>query len=286
MYETFLVHQHSHRLASRKLYIFYTLFIFHFSPASSQITLWRLSFTFITFFFFLPNMLNSSTAGNDKAFLTVKIAYCFRVWLIFWGKTSYRLPAPWPLQNALTHSVQMGIFKYKNSLFAGQLLSRCQQSVRPLKRASVISRSYSGVLLHLSRPFNLKTRCPGLHSSKKSRTGLSNVDSVCEPTQLVCVEIFSSSSSICSCVDDTLWQLRARAMRRSRGLRECIHWGRKSQLWSFEGRRWGLWACSTLTMPMKMVTPRKGAPTPVITLQPASERPSTTEGRSKKLKIR
>lgn len=109
-------------------FILYTLFFIFLRPVHKSLSE-DFPLLSILFFFFLPNMLNSSTAGNDKAFLTVKIAYCFRVWLIFWGKTSYRLPAPWPLQNALTHSVQMGIFKYKNSLFAGQLLSRCQQSV-------------------------------------------------------------------------------------------------------------------------------------------------------------
>ncbi|TNN64797.1 hypothetical protein EYF80_024992 [Liparis tanakae] len=69
---------------------------------------------------------------------------------------------------------------------------------------------------------------------------------------------------------------------RSSGLKECIHLGRKSQLWSVVGRRRGLWACITFTTAMKTVTPRKGAPTPAITRHPAMERPSTSDGRSKK----
>lgn len=96
----------------------------------------------------------------------------------------------------------------------------------------------------------------------------------------------SSSSSPCPASLVILQQTVALVIKRSSGLRECIHWGRKSHVWSLVGRWLGLWVCITFTIAIKMVTPRKGAPTAAITRQPASERPSTSEGRSKKQRRR
>lgn len=96
----------------------------------------------------------------------------------------------------------------------------------------------------------------------------------------------SSSSSLWPSSHEKLQHTVALAIKRSSGLRERIHWGKKSQVWSLVGRWPGLQACITFTMAMKMFTPRKGAPTPAITRQPANERPSTSEGRSKKQRRR
>lgn len=83
-----------------------------------------------------------------------------------------------------------------------------------------------------------------------------------------------------------LQQTVALVIKRSSGLRERIHWGKKSHVRSWVGRCLGLRACITFTMATKTVTPRKGAPTPAMTRQPASERPSTREGRSRKQRRR
>lgn len=147
---------------------------------------------------------------------------------------------------------------------------------------------YSGVLLHLSNPFSLRTRTPGLLSSTYSKTGLSyaSCDSSFGSTEVLCVEMWSSSPSSRPSSGAELQQTVALVMRRSSGLRERIHWGRKSQVWSLAGRWRGLRLCITFTMTMKTVTPRNGAPTPASTRHPARERPSTSEGSSKKQRRR
>lgn len=115
--------------------------------------------------------------------------------------------------------------------------------INPPVPTNKIHSHYSGVLLHLSNPFNFSTRTPDLRSSRYSRTGLSYAssafllaDSMFGSTEVVCVDMFSSSSSLCPSSHAKLQQTVALVIRWSNGLRERIHCGRKSQVWSLLGR--------------------------------------------------
>lgn len=152
---------------------------------------------------------------------------------------------------------------------------------------------HSGVLLHLSNPRSLKTSTPGLFSSRQSSTGLQYAS--CSvlwegfsstPTGAGSAKMGSSFSSSWPSSHATLQQTVALVIKRSSGFRECIHLGRKSQFWSLVGRWRGLQVCITFMVVMKMVIPRKGPPTPAITRQPAKERPSTIDGKTKKQRSR
>lgn len=99
-------------------------------------------------------------------------------------------------------------------------------------------------------------------------------------------EMFCSSSSPSPTSLVTLQQMVALVIKWSSGLRERIHWGKKSQVWSLAGRWLGLWVCIIFIRAIKTVIARKGAPTPTITCQPARDRPKTKAGRSKKQRRR
>lgn len=75
-------------------------------------------------------------------------------------------------------------------------------------------------------------------------------------------------------------------MRSSRGCREVIQVGRKSQFCSLIGKLFGLRACRMFTVATNIIIMTAGEQTPVITFQPAMERAKTREGSSTKQRIR